>query len=233
MRKSRLNVLLLFLLPFSVMSVQGQDPDEWEVSLFVGMSGTDSGTFTTPVVGAEFPQNVELDFSESYAAGGRISQNMGSRFAGEVEYVFANQPGQFKNLSSTIPVLDFSQKIHKFSYNMVFLGGDRDAKVRPFVLAGVGGSFFQVTSSSKEEARRLGANLDSRLKMAFSFGGGVKFKIHPMWGLRADFRNYMTGVPDYDLPSEAAFPGLPAIAVDGVQHNWYGSFGINFYLFGE
>ena len=86
MRKSRLIVLVLFLLPFSAVSAQGQDPDEWEVSMFVGYSGASSGTFTTPVVGAINPQQVGLSFKESYAVGGRLTQNMGERFGGEVEY---------------------------------------------------------------------------------------------------------------------------------------------------
>ena len=170
MRKNRLTLLVLFLLPLSAVAVQGQDPGEWEVSMFVGYSGTDSGTFSTPVVGAPFPQNVELKFKDSYAVEGRLTQNMGQRFGGEVEYVYSNQPGQFKQLSSTIAVLDFSQKIHKFAYDMIFYPADRDTPVRPFLLAGIGGSFFQVTDDSKQEAARLGVTLDNELRFAFSFG---------------------------------------------------------------
>ena len=38
-------------------------------------------------------------------------------------------------------------------------------------------------------------------KIGFNYGGGLKVKIAPMFGLRLDLRQYMTGKP-FDLPNK-------------------------------
>ena len=229
-KRGLIAALFLFLLS-SWVSAQGsssQGEDEWEISVFVGASGTDKGTFFTPVAGG-LPRNVGLEFDLDYAAGARLTQNVGQHFAGELEYVFANQPASLTDLRPGLPVLDFSQKIHKFAYSLLLYATERQSNLRPFVSVGLGASFFGVSGDSKQEASRQGVTLDTQFKFAFSFGGGFKFKVRPWWGLRLDFRDYITAVPDYGLPSEAPILGV-GFNPDGVLHNWYGSVGVVVFL---
>ena len=197
--------------------------NKWEISVLAGISGLGDGTFATPVEGGT-TQDVAQDFETSYVVGVRVTENLGQYFGAELEYSFVNQPVVLLNLSPSVSRLDVDHKVHKFAYSILVYGRDRAKRIRPFGSIGVGTSLFQVTNDSQDEALRQGVDLKNRWKVAFSYGAGVKFQMGPGWGLRADFRDQVTGVSDWGLPSQAAVLENgeigPAFRPDGVLHNW-------------
>ena len=229
MMKNYLMLVLGFV--WLVPGVSAQTPDKWEVSGFFGFGGAGDDTYVTPVEGGT-PQNVRLDLEQSYVMGLRITENRGQYFGAELEYSFANQPLSFRGLSPTVPSLALDHSVHKLAYSALFYGKGRQERIRPFGSVGFGTSLFQVRNHSQDEARRQGVDLRNRWKLAFSYGAGVKLRIAPGWGVRVDFRDQITGVPDFGLPSQA--PMLEGSGTgsgflpEGILHNWQFAAGFSY-----
>ncbi len=226
--------LLWLLLVLSVPELLAQSPrlrtdSRWEVSLFFGLSALGDGTFVTPVEGGT-TRNVGLNFDSSYLLGVRIAENLGPRLGAELEYALANQPALFVNLGPSLSQLELNQKVHKLAYNVVLYPREREDRIVPFVLFGIGASLFDVSSDSKGVALQQGVELEDRWKFAFSYGGGVKLAMAADWGVRFDFRDHVTGVNAFGLPSTAPLMGA-GFRPEGSFHNWQMSVGY-LYTFG-
>jgi opacity protein-like surface antigen len=234
MIKNALVMVLFFVLSIPGVSAQGissQAKDKWEASGFFGFGGAGDDVFVTSVEeGAT--QDVRLDLEQSYVLGIRITENLGQYLGAELEYSFTNQPLLFQGLSPTLPFLALDHQVHKLAYSALFYGISRQSRIRPFGSVGFGTSFFQVSNNSQDEALREGADLKNRWKLAFSYGAGVKLQVAPGWGVRADFRDQVTGVPDFGFPSQA--PLLeggetgPGFRADGILHNWQTTVGVTY-----
>ena len=80
------------------------------------------------------------------------------------------------------------QNVH---YNFGAHATPEGSAVRPFGTGGIGVSvFFPTGFSSLSEG--------DQNKFWFNFGGGVKFKLNELFGLRFDVRDHITGKP-FDL----------------------------------
>ncbi len=228
-------VTLVLFAGVSPAQVRSPDPDRWEISFFYGVSSTGDKVSATPVDGQELPRLVGLDFASGYQAGFRITENRGRYFGAELEYGFANQPMAFVDLRPGLGRLDSDHRIHSLMYSVLFYPTEWDSRLRPYVSAGVGTAFYQVTGDSKAAASVEGIGLRDRWKLAGSWGGGVKYRINPQWGVRVDLRHQITGVPDYGLPRRSStFQGsiTPAFNADGVLSNWQFSTGVFFFVGG-
>ncbi len=229
-------LLLLFTSLGPVLWAQSppsQAENKWEVSPFVGFGGAGDGSFATPVEEGT-SQNVGLDLDQGFVLGLRITENRGRYFGAELEYSFTGQPLFFRDLSPTLPSLALDHTVHKLAYSLLVYGRERQERIRPFGSIGFGTSFFQVSNDSQDEAIRQGVDLKNRWKLAFSYGGGVKFRMAPRWGIRVDIRDQLTGVPDFGFPSQA--PLLeggetgPGFRAEGLLHNWQTTFGLVYHL---
>ncbi|MGH9340231.1 MAG: outer membrane beta-barrel protein [Acidobacteriota bacterium] len=230
LKHGRLTLMLLFLLPSPTLAqprVPGIFPefDKWEVSAFFGVSYLDDNTFATAQEGGQ-TQLVGLNFANGYVAGARITENLGENFGAELEYSYANHPMTFENLAQDLPRLDRHHHVHKLSYSILYYPLDRHSRIRPFGSVGGGASFYQASGDAGDQAIGQSVELKGRWKAAFSYGGGVKIKLDEKWGLRADIRDHVTGVPDFALPSQSIDPAVPAIRPQGELHNWQVSLGI-------
>jgi opacity protein-like surface antigen len=219
----------------SSAQVRHADDDRWEVSFFYGVASAGDKAAATPVDGQDLPRLVVLDFASGYTAGVRITENRGRHFGAELEYGFANQPMALVDLRPGLGRLDSDHRIHSLTYSVLFYPLERDSRLRPYVSAGIGTAFFQVSGDSKAEASTEGIELKDRWKLAGGWGAGVKYRMNPNWGVRVDLRNQFTGVPDYGLPRRSStFQGSvrPAFNADGSLSSWHFSAGVFFYLGG-
>ncbi len=197
-------------------------PPKWEFSGFGGW-GTLAGTdFFPTVVDGGSPNAVSLAAGSGYVFGLRVSENLGQHFGAEFEYTFADQPMDLRNLSPQLPAFRVDQRIHNFSYNgLVYLKNAR-SRFRPFGTAGAGVSLYQLSGDTEQRGVALGLDLRNRWKFAFSYGGGVKYRGGDRWGVRFDFRDRLTEVPDYGIPrSGAVVDGIqsPSFRPDGLFHH--------------
>ena len=232
MLKDCLLVWPLMALSFLEVSAQIPRPrndNRWEVSVFFGLSALGDETFVTPVEGGT-TRDVGLNFDSGYLLGARIAEHLGPRLAAELEYALANQPLLFVDLSPSLPELELDHKVHKLAYSVMVYPREKEGRMVPFVSLGIGLSFFQISSDSVGQALQQGVELKDRWKLAFSYGGGVKLPMGPDWGVRFDFRDHVTGVSDFGLPSTAPLLGV-GFRPEGVFHNWQMSAGF-LYTFG-
>ena len=198
--------------------------------MFAGVSELSDKTLVTPVEGGS-TRDVGLNFESGYLLGIRIGENLTPFFGAELEYSLANQPLLFVNLSPSIPLLELGQKVHDFVYSLLVYPLKRQGRYIPFASIGIGTSLFWVSSDSVDDALLQGVDLKHRWKLAFSYGGGVKFPMGSEWGLRIDVSDHVTGMSDYGLPSTAPLLGA-GLRPNGVLHNWQVSGGF-LYTFGD
>jgi len=239
MKTRRIFALLTaaFFLSPSIYHARGQTSSppshrRWEVSAFGGASTLGDHTFATPVLGdsSTTSRTVGLSYDTGYMAGARILESLSEFWGAEFEYSFANQPLQFTGLTPDMAALDLSHSVHRFDYSLVFFVADPYKRLRPFFTTGAGVSLFHVGGSSKSEAASLtGIDLKDRWHFTFNWGGGVKYLLRDHWAVRFDFRDMITGVPDYGFPSSAQVVQgqfTPGFAPSGIMHGLQYSLGI-------
>jgi len=208
------SITLLFFLIFSMAYAQQRQqqpspwstPDkygEWEFSIYFGAGFIGDTSGATPIAGGEELRLVTLDYTSGFSAGVRLTQNLGKRLGAELEYTFSNQPLAFLNLTPDLPRYDASHDVHTFQYNILFYGFDRSSRLRPYGQVGGGAQLFYIGGSSKNDALTRGIVFTETWKFAANFGGGVKYLVGKDWGFRFDFRDVLSGAPDYGLPPTA------------------------------
>ncbi len=203
-------------------------PNRWEVSGFFGY-GVLAGRNDFPsLVDGTSPNTVRLAREAGFLAGLRLSENLGEHFGAEFEYTFADSPVELRNLSPQLRNFVLEQRIHNFSYNGMFYLRDRRSRWRPFGTAGAGVSLYQLSGDTEQRGVAAGLDLRNRWKFAFSWGGGVKYLGGRQWGVRFDFRDRITQVPDYGIPREGMLVSgiqTPGFRPDGLFHHLEASVG--------
>lgn len=225
----------LLLLSLSVCWVSGQIPaapqghDHWEFSFFAGWNFPSSPkTFVTPVNDGS-SNLVRVNQEGSYTFGFSVIENMGKRFGAELDYTASRLTSEFLDLGTEIPNFEMSQFAHNLAYSGVIYLTDRGSKIRPYGSVGAGVSLFHVSSDSKNEGATYGMDIRDEWKFAFKYGGGLKWELNPKWAVRFDFRDTLTGVPNYGLPRTAQNIGgaiLPAFRPEGNLHMFQFTAGI-------
>lgn len=205
---------------------------EWELAGLFGAAFVGDASSQTPVEGEDMTRPVGLDYSSGFLMGVRLTQNLKGKMGAELDYTYANQPLTFLNVSSNIPSLRVSHKVHSFVYSILYYFGDRNSRVRPFASVGAGASLFRIDGGSKFEALSLGVDLNDTWKFVGSFGGGVKYMLNESIGIRFDVRDLISGVPSYSLPRSSPVENDgtigPAFRPEGTLSDWQFSAGVFF-----
>jgi hypothetical protein len=87
---------------------------------------------------------------------------------------------------------------HAFHYDLLFQARPREARIRPFVAAGLGAKWFRVTGpdNPSQPLHSIGLlTATNDIKPLVSAGGGIQVTIRPHVRLRLDFRDYITPFP--------------------------------------
>ena len=113
------------------------------------------------------------------------------------------------------------------------------SKIRTFVTGCIGTTKFSPTDQAIADANASEptdefiddpADLTSESKFGFNFGGGVETKITSKLGIRFDFRDYLTSIPTFGVPTTDPGTGADFYPVDGSIHNFSTSIGFVFFL---
>jgi hypothetical protein len=129
----------------------------------------------------------------------------------------------------------FETKTHQFSGNALYYLSGLGENWKPFVTAGIGITRF---SPSDEAAAFAGvrflddpASIQPSNKFGVNFGGGAEYQLGiSSFGLRADFRDHIMGVPRFSLPQSPTGPGVVFYPVSGQANNLEFSAGLVFYI---
>ncbi len=133
----------------------------------------------------------------------------------------------------------FGVKHTQFSGNVLYFLQAPGSKIRTFVTGGIGTTKFSPTDQAISDANSSGtvdefiddaADITSESKFGFNFGGGVETKITSKLGIRFDFRDWVTGISTFGVPTTDPGTGADFYPVSGSIHNFSTSIGFVFFV---
>jgi opacity protein-like surface antigen len=134
-------------------------------------------------------ENVPVTLDDGWRFGFRITLNNWSHFGHEFGYGYNRTTLRIEDT----PPTEGGMAIHQGFYNFLLYPTPEGSPIRPF--AAVGGHFSNYVPPGASVTSGGGSN-----KIGYNYGGGLKVRIMPNWGLRFDVRQYVTGKP-FDLPN--------------------------------
>lgn len=176
----------------TVCLAQERPAREWEVGAAGGYGWYDNASIGNPALG----ESANAGFHSGSAVGAFFGQNMYQHLGGELRYLFLWGAPQLQ-LNNTRATMhgDTNLVVYDFLFHMK----SRDSKVRPFLAAGAGIKVFTGNSIQffTQPLQGFAVLLPHRqVEPAVSVGGGIKFQAARHLLLRADFRTYMSPLPD-------------------------------------
>jgi hypothetical protein len=165
---------------------------EWEVGAAGGYGWYDNTSILNPALGL----SASAGFHAGAAAGAFFGQNMYEYLGGELRYLYlwGSPQLQFQNTRATIHG-DTNLVVYDFLFHLK----SRDSKVRPFFAAGAGIKVFSGNSAlffTQPLQEFAVLQTERQVEPAVSVGGGIKFAVAKHVLVRADFRAYMSPLPD-------------------------------------
>jgi len=182
-------MLCLAALPALAQSEYGR----WEVGGDIGYGIYRNGTIFSSAGTAT------AGIRNRFTAGAVVAEDLYEHFTGEIRYQY--QDGHPFLATGSI-AKDIQGQSHTLVYDALFQIKRRSSKIRPFIVAGVGGKYYATVGPPPVPqpipAIAILTNV-SQWKAVGSFGGGVKYHIGEHILLRGDFRDYVTGFPKSQL----------------------------------
>lgn len=129
-----------------------------------------------------------LSLTDGWLFGFRMTINNFRYFGNEFGYSYNRTKLRF----NTVPPEEQGMAVHQGFYNFLAYAQPEGSRVRPFGGGGVHFSNFVPPGSSATQG-------GGTTKFGINYGGGVKIRIHPMFGIRFDWHQYRTPKP-FDLP---------------------------------
>ncbi len=172
--------------------------------------------------------------------GGRFTYDLTPKMAFEGTFGYGTNNLLVTELSETpIKERGFGFKHTQYSGNVLYFLQAPGSKIRAFVTGGIGTTKYSPTDQAIADAYASPptddfiddpADLISDSKFGFNFGGGVETKITSKLGIRFDFRDYVTSIPTFGVPTTNPGTGADFYPVDGRIHNYSTSIGFVFFL---
>jgi hypothetical protein len=180
------NLLLIALAASPVCYSQ-----EWEVGGTAGYAWSINPSISNPNL-----PSIEAGFPARVAFGAIFAQNMYEHVGGELRYLFRFGGPQLQYQGIPASMTGYSNAI---TYDLMIHMASRDVKVRPFVSAGAGIKVYSGTGFIQPgQALASYAILRpvNQVEPAIDLGAGVKWRFIKHAQIRAEFRVYMTPLPD-------------------------------------
>jgi len=134
--------------------------------------------------------SVPVDFTSGFRLAFRFTWNQGKLFSHEIGYGYSRSHLKYKSS----PEQDITpMSMHQGLYDFLLNATPEGSRIRPFACGGV-----QFTSFYPPGASVYGGSIT---KFGINYGAGIKVKLNSIWGIRADFRQYAMGKPDFGLGS--------------------------------
>jgi hypothetical protein len=183
-----------------------------------------------------FPQNkafeitvpqstVPIKGTQTFSLGGRGGIRLGADGIGhwgqDLCYSYGTNPTK---IVTDLGSFGFTSRTHQFSYNALWYPRKvtDKGKVFPYLTAGVGGAFYQLSQTTINEAldpSRAGlGQLRNENVFTFNAGGGLRFRVNSVYGFRIDVRDNMSRAVRYGLPGSSSDPKATVFPISGIFH---------------
>lgn len=169
---------------------------------FAGVLSAESGEFWAQAggsillnssIGSPVPGGnsnaVKLD--DGFRVSFRFDYNTAGHLGHEFQYAY-NRSALSDSTGMILPAVGSAgMAIHQVGYNLLYYLNptNEDEKIRPFFTGGVNLDSF---STPGDASPRGGSP-----RAGFNYGGGVKYKISNLFGVRFDIRGYDSGKPNW------------------------------------
>ncbi len=187
-----------------------------------------------------YPQaSPPMQLTQEWSAGARGGVRLGVDGTGHwgMDFMYSYGANASKVVNHTIGA-DFAltPRIHQAAWNVLWYPGGLTTRpgTFPYLTAGVGGTFYTVSQKAVNEA--LDPNLGGIGKLsnvntfAFNAGGGIRMRLRERYGLRVDFRDYLTRGVRWGLPKSSDNPDAIVFPAGGIQHQLEISFAFIYYF---
>ncbi len=210
-RTARLSFVLTSLLALGVPAMA----QRWEFG-----AGA-AGTFYTSKDVSTASLKAKAGFNNGWGASAWLGNDMHPFIGGEIRYLYQHNS---MKLESGGTRYEFGGRSQTITYDFLLHAAPRGSKIRPFIAGGAG--FRGYTGTGTEiPVQPLNAfaylTKTTQWVPVVDFGGGIKFHPTKRTTFRAEFRDYMSPVPDNVI---AAAPGAK---LDGWFHNFVALFGVS------
>jgi len=223
-------IWLAFAIFLGLTDAMAQQVSDLRISVFGGGS----------VLAANRTFSIDGDLlNTKYETGPRFgfrgTGSLSDRISVEGSYSLGRNNLRVTNVTA-IPVMRlFETKTHQFSGNALYYLTGLGENWKPFVTAGLGITRFSPTQEATAFAgvRFLddSATIQPSNKFGVNFGGGAEYQFGvSSFGLRADFRDHIMGVPRFSLPQAPTGPDGVFYPVSGQANNLEFSAGLVFYI---
>lgn len=180
-----------------------------------------AGTFYTGKDVTTGSLKAKTGFKSGWGAAGWLGNDMHAFIGGEIRYMFQKNDMKLESGGTNYA---FGARSHTITYDFLLHAAPRGSKIRPFIAAGAGFRGYQGTG--REVAVQPLSNFAFLTKTSewvpvVSVGGGIKFHPSKKLGFRAEFRDYISPIPNSVI---AAAPGAK---LDGWFHNFVALFGVS------
>ncbi len=189
---------------------------DWELGVSGGV-----GVYTKSTIKAE-AGDVNAGFKTGPAFSAFLTQNLYNHISGQIRYTFQFNELQAKSGGTEAT---FTGQSHAVHYDLMFLAGDPDAPVRPYVLAGGGMKIYRGTGKEQETQELIdivALTRTQQVKPLVTFGGGIKAKVGQRGFVYAEVRDYLTPFP------ENVIAPVPPAKVSGWVHDFVPMIGLSF-----
>jgi opacity protein-like surface antigen len=156
-----------------------------EVSLSGGTSRMNQNSLGSLSDGAGGTSAATVD--TNFRLGLRLTLNS-YRFFGH-EFGYAYNRGALK-ISGGGSSIEYGMPIHQGMYNFLAYATPEGSKIRPYGTGGVHFSTFYPPGASVFQGNGI-------TKFGYNYGAGLKVRVTETWMTRFDFRDYVTGKPDF------------------------------------
>ncbi len=234
-----MKTLARFLIPLTallIISVPASATEyRYRFEVFGAANKPVNKNFEITVPQSTVPLQATQEFSVGARGGVRFGADTGGHWGQDFMYSYGTNATRIVN-HSTGYTFGFTSATHQFSINALWYMRSlrKTRRMYPFLTAGVGGTFFNVSQQTMNEAldpNRAGlGTIRNENVFAFNAGGGVRFRINSVWGLRIDFRDYMSRAARYGLPQSSPDPNATVFPINGVLHQLELSFAFVYYF---
>ncbi len=180
-----------------------------------------AGTFYTSKDVSVGDLKAKAGFKSGWGASAWLGNDMHNYVGGEIRYMYQQNSLKLSQGGTEYTFGGRSQTIH---YDFLLHAAPRNAKVRPFLAVGAGFRGYEGTGTEvpvQPLNRFAFLTKTSEWVPVVSVGGGIKFIPAKRLAFRAEFRDYITPVPNNVI---AAAPGAK---LDGWFHNFVALFGVS------
>ncbi len=212
-----------------------QATQDLELNIFAGFSAHTKNGYEIGAPQSLTPVRGSFSLDQVIRSGIRANVYTRGHWGEEFYYSFEQSDVHIARQTKPAAVVDLPIQIHNIGINaLYYIDDDEQRRTRPFLSVGVGAMVYRPTPEAKQIAldpfRANLGDFDQSNELTFNYGGGIKTRVAPRFGLRLDVRGFVNRNPSFGFPRRSNDPNAVVLPTEGAIHNLEASAGIIFYV---